>query len=55
VIIGTNTPILPEFKIVANVTIRALAVATMAVPANPLAVDLPAKTIKHKDNVRDFT
>ena len=48
--IGTNAAILPKVKIGNNVTIGAGAVVTQDIPDNCVAVGVPAKVIKIKEN-----
>ena len=48
--IGANTTILPDIKIGNNVTIGAGAVVTRDIPDNCIAVGVPAKVIKFKEN-----
>lgn len=48
--IGTNATILPRVKLGNNVTIGAGAVVTQDIPDNAVAVGIPAKVIKFKEN-----
>ncbi len=49
--IGSHAVILPGVTIGDNSTIGAGAVVTESIPANSLAVGMPAKVVKHKDNL----